>query len=381
MADTGKAADTGADSSHPLTGEEQKKLQHDIRATAYVLLTLLLAGFAVSGIQAGSYAPAVWLWALACLGVGAVGGFLFAIPRVPRSVAPNRAQPDSQQSTTVSSGEAALPLLPSISDRGFGLGINTNLEEISDWLTKILVGLGLVELRSVPTYLQRAGYFVGQSLGGQQYLAGGVIVYFLGLGFLCGYLLTRMFIGPAFRLADQATSIGITLVAELAKTRADAEADRVDNTIGALVGTAMEELTRDVIPQARIDQLIRLLDGYRSRRPLHRKLNIVLARLYGEGKGDFDNAIGVLQTFIENKNKAGQNDLDVADAYFNMACYYSQMMAGLTNGQLKAAGDDAVKALSNSFKIAPENAKDALTDPDLENLRRAGRLSELKIGN
>jgi len=36
-----------------------------------------------------------------------------------------------------------------------GYSGNTNLEQISDWLTKILVGVGLTQLREIPGQVQR----------------------------------------------------------------------------------------------------------------------------------------------------------------------------------------------------------------------------------
>lgn len=63
------------------------------------------------------------LLALASVMVGVLVGFLFGIPR-------------ALQNAGTGGAEA-----------GWGrYSTNTNLEQISDWLTKILVGVGLVEL-------------------------------------------------------------------------------------------------------------------------------------------------------------------------------------------------------------------------------------------
>jgi hypothetical protein len=73
--------------------------------------------------------------------------------------------------------------------------INTNLEQISDWLTKILVGAGLTSLTSLPgfaakvaDYLTKHGY---QGLPGEGTLAVFLIIYFATAGFFWSYIETR----------------------------------------------------------------------------------------------------------------------------------------------------------------------------------------------
>jgi len=71
---------------------------------------------------------------------------------------------------------------------------NTNLEDISDWLTKMLVGIGLVELKNVPSYVDSiAGYWQG-CFGATcpRAYASGLIVFMSIMGFLLGYLWTRL---------------------------------------------------------------------------------------------------------------------------------------------------------------------------------------------
>jgi hypothetical protein len=81
--------------------------------------------------------------------------------------------------------------------------INTNLEEISDWLTKIIVGVSLVEMQKAQTTLQEAAAFIAQSLGGpsETSFAYGLMIYFSVSGFLGSYLLTRLYLQIAFRNA------------------------------------------------------------------------------------------------------------------------------------------------------------------------------------
>lgn len=74
--------------------------------------------------------------------------------------------------------------------------ISTNLEQISEWLTKVIVGAGLTQLASMPTFLKKFGEYVKPRLGnlsGGEIFAVGLLLYFFTCGFLSGYLLTRLY--------------------------------------------------------------------------------------------------------------------------------------------------------------------------------------------
>ncbi|CAH0446006.1 hypothetical protein LMG9673_04739 [Ralstonia pseudosolanacearum] len=85
---------------------------------------------------------------------------------------------------------------------------NTNLEEVSDWLTKIIVGLGLVNLKGIGTRVQDVATNVAASLqkspdAWDVSVAMAIIVGFSVIGFLCGYLYTRLFVQGALIRSDQ----------------------------------------------------------------------------------------------------------------------------------------------------------------------------------
>jgi hypothetical protein len=296
---------------------------------------------------------------LACLAIGYVAGFLFAVPRVPKSSISTRPDDASEASHTAAS----------TASHGFHrLGINTNLEEISDWLTKIMVGLGLVQLRSIPRYVREIGEYVGDGLGKDSgSAASGLVLYFFSLGFISGYLLTRMFFSPAFLLADRATRGGV----KDEKAREIASSAKAEIIVDSDVQTAIGALMQAPLQVGRIDQLINLLEEHRKKFPLKRKLNIVLARLYAEGKGELDKSIEVLNQFVEIKRTARELDEDLADALWNIACNYSSKLGGADGSGRKEIGAKALKALKQSLELVPSYAKDVETDPDLKPLRDA----------
>lgn len=145
--------------------------------------------------------PKQWLlallWAFAFDAVGVLGGFLFGIPRVQQSTGAGEA-------TGPRPSEPPKP--PYSTDEHYQLGINTNLEQVSDWLTKIIVGVGLVELKSMSSYLSRMARYVGESFAagvGNDQHAAAIIVFFTTWGFLSGFLITRMYFTGAFARLDQ----------------------------------------------------------------------------------------------------------------------------------------------------------------------------------
>jgi hypothetical protein len=123
--------------------------------------------FSYSGL---SRAAASWmLCGAACFAVGMTTGFIFAIPRA--------------------------------SSRS----VNSNLEVISDWLTKILVGVGLTEMKSIPPALGSLATFIAggsQAPDKDKAFALFVILYFFFGGFVAAYLETRVFLTGAFLRSD-----------------------------------------------------------------------------------------------------------------------------------------------------------------------------------
>ena len=167
--------------------------------------------------HAGPAWPIAMLWSGACSMVGATIGFLFGIPRTLQG------DQSMQRGTRVQSehinveggqkeinsnalGASLRPTIPASNGDDYHLRVNTNLEQISDWLTKILVGVGLTQLNKVPGQMTIAASFIAKGMGDDQAhrtLVVAMLIYFPVLGFLSGYLCTRLFLQPAFRRWDR----------------------------------------------------------------------------------------------------------------------------------------------------------------------------------
>lgn len=183
--------------SLPGLSEINKKVTSDsVKALQIlaIIISLGLIGTIVFALQTETWTKFVsfsivgLMVAGASLLAGGLLGFLFGIPRTLQQ----SDNPEPEQSNPGS-------------EKGINYLANTNLEQISDWLTKILVGVGLTQINIIPEKLGQISNSVAAGLGGSEesrIYALANILFFVISGFLFGYLWTRLFLPGAFRQAD-----------------------------------------------------------------------------------------------------------------------------------------------------------------------------------
>jgi uncharacterized membrane protein len=142
-----------------------------------LLLMANCAGFLALAISTPGHSGVASMWAMACIAAGALIGFLFGVPRINPNV------------------RLTGRLIP-----------NANVEAVSDWLTKILVGVGLVNFRAIGDFIGRLSVDVGRATATDKAFAAGLIVYFFVVGIIQGYILTRMFLASQFANDDDSSS-------------------------------------------------------------------------------------------------------------------------------------------------------------------------------
>jgi tetratricopeptide (TPR) repeat protein len=115
--------------------------------------------------------------------VGGLIGFLFAIPRA---------------STNGGAGGRPQALRAYYQQ-------NSNLEQISDWLTKILVGASLTQVSVIREAMRGAALAIVASTGTLvgEAVAWALMIHFAAAGFFAGYLFTALFLGGALSRAQQ----------------------------------------------------------------------------------------------------------------------------------------------------------------------------------
>lgn len=150
------------------------------------ILALLIYAFASD--ETGEILAIGSLTAAAAFAVGALLGFLFGIPR---SVAASAKSSGIQTEDKATAERAA-----------HRFDANTNLEQISDWLTKILVGVGLVQIHQISSAVEGLANGLAPGLGSQGFsVAVALLVSFSITGFVSAYLFTRLRLQGAFEFA------------------------------------------------------------------------------------------------------------------------------------------------------------------------------------
>lgn len=149
-------------------------------------IVLCFAGAAVSRTY-WDFFGLLLILSLASLLLGVLFGFLFGIPKLNRNYDPRGDEGRTTKYTP-----------------------NTNLEDVSDWLTKIIIGVTLTQLTKIPGYLQSiADYILVDSncdslncnFGRPVIIS--LLIYFFIAGFTVGYYYTRLFLPNLFSVMEE----------------------------------------------------------------------------------------------------------------------------------------------------------------------------------
>jgi hypothetical protein len=136
------------------------------------------------------------LLSLAFASVGGLVGFLFGIPRQVRQTDKNTGK--AGDGTDTEHEEVRQDA--------------TNLEQVSDWLTKIILGAGLTQLVKLPDMLKSLGEYFKHGFNDSSLLPILIVMCSLVFGFFGGYLLTQLFLAQALKKAQDALkTVGVVL--------------------------------------------------------------------------------------------------------------------------------------------------------------------------
>jgi hypothetical protein len=251
--------------------DERKSLSRWL-AFLYLVPLAGVAGmlvYAVAGNATGRVFGVSLLWAASAWVFGAFLGFLFAIPQSASRGAANGTSPAAAYKS------------------------NSNLEEISDWLTKILVGIGLVQLGNLTDSIKGLIDFISPSLargtGSDGYVLALLILFSIS-GFLSVYIVTRTNISVLFAQTEKMLQETVTLqasAAAAAATQKDAttEAGAPDAEPAVETTVSMAATVAGVDPGAAA-----ALAGAR----IIESIQTLYTLIYSRPASDIDQAIGEL---------------------------------------------------------------------------------------
>ncbi len=278
---------------------------------------------------------------------GVLLGFIFAVPRVAVEKEKGKSAPNSKNADDTETREHVSPITT-----------NSNLVEISDWLTKIIVGVGLVELRSIPGELGKLAYYLGPGLRpalcdpknpcSADYLGSGeaaalaIIIFFCSLGFLIGYIWTLLYfqqdLERQFRALEQK-------VDHLRQSKVGA--DRILLAEVSLDNGSLTE-AMSVIDEA-------LQDDPNDGRAVLTKARILKRQATGTNPPDREK-LGQALALVERATALLPGKGEVL---YNKACY--QALLGFSH-------DEVLANLEAAFHLDPALRTLAPKDPDLESV-------------
>ena len=191
----GSPSDPPRVAASPKGGQESREWHSAARVQLIGLgtvIVLALAAILAYGLTAKSaYLQTCGLLGLVGVAAGFAGaffGFLFGIPRsVVSATEPDATAGDKRRKVGALVGN----LDPDATQP------NTNLEQISDWLTKILVGATLTQLGHIPTALGSLFVTIGSAIGNSPsdtVFVGALTIYTGLAGFVQGWIAARVWL-------------------------------------------------------------------------------------------------------------------------------------------------------------------------------------------
>jgi hypothetical protein len=353
----------------PPNSNEQDPDKYGMLNKLQIVLAIGVLTIVLYTLQFGWHATLLTVFGVAIVGAGAslatgfLLGFVFGIPRaVARSGGSAPAAP---------TGGDAKPLPAGGGSHTFEA--NSNLVEISDWLTKIFVGVGLVELAKIPGKMKAlASYFAAglrkctdsyaNCVASSEAFAMVIIVFFGVCGFLLGYLWARLYLQKAF---DELTSI---------KEKVNEAQSTIYIVLSRLftgIGTWLHPSPKDVDVESfkrAMEYLDRGLERYPEDPELHFEKAIV-AKAMATKKHPADTDL--LSQALAHAQQAAILKPKSPNILFNIACYQA-----LLNRDPK----EILPNLQAAIKLKPELRENAKSDPDLQSLHGVPEYEELTKG-
>jgi hypothetical protein len=302
-------------------------------------VALLLMLVIISSAQGTSFLLAFGTGLLVSSAAGLVGaflGFLFGMPRdLSGRPAPPRPPEDIGAKTATAANKAAAM------ESGRFAWANNNLVEVSDWLTKIIVGIGLIEFRDIVPWVGEISTTAGAAAGfadlhAQATFGVSVILASFVYGFLLAYIYARTIIAVIFAKAQNEVDD------ELRQKLRQVESEKAE-----LADEKARLEVRETEGQRRFEAVIKELpDNIRGP-------SAVLAALYGDPPAGFTEAIAQARTLIADPDHASNPRLHAYLAFGLGQKYRHLQERPAPESELRPIADEALAEIRQTLALDP----------------------------
>jgi hypothetical protein len=302
-------------------------------------VALFLMLFIISWAEGESFLRAFGIGLLVSSAAGLVGAFLGFLFGMPRDLSGRQAP---QRSAENPDGQVPASVSPSGSlENGRFAWANNNLVEVSDWLTKIIVGIGLVEFRDLVPWLGEVSATAGAAAGfadvhAQTTFGVSVILASFVYGFLLAYIYARTIIAVIFAKAQNEVDD------ELRRKLEQVESEKAE-----LASEKARLEVRETEGQRRFEAVIKdLPDNVRGP-------SSVLAALYEDPPHGFTEAIARARDLIVDPEPGSNPRLHAYLAFGLGQKYRYEHERSAPEDQLRRIADEALVAIKQSLTLEP----------------------------
>jgi hypothetical protein len=300
-------------------------------------VALLLMLIIISSAQGTSFLLAFGTGLLVSSAAGLVGAFLGFLFGMPRDLSGRQALPRPPEDAgtnlpaTVSKAAAM--------ENGRFAWANNNLVEVSDWLTKIIVGIGLVEFREIVPWVGSISLTAGAAAGfigpsAQATFGVSVILATFVYGFLLAYIYARTIIAVIFAKAQNEVD------EELRQKLQQVESEKAE-----LADEKAKLEVRETEGQRRFEAVIKdLPDNIKGP-------SSVLAALYGAPPAGFTEAIGRARELIADPDHGSNPRLHAYLAFGLGQKYRYEHERSAPAAELKPIADEALAAVKHTLGL------------------------------
>lgn len=265
---------------------------------------LMVTGYGIAQDHPLQSAAIGILISLAAAVLGALVGLVFGIPRQVET------SPDTVERAFIA---------------------NTNLQQVSDWIVKIIIALGLIELTSLATWFADLSRSLGAALGpppSSTVVAASTIAFFTSAGFFFGFLWTSM---DLMKALNEAAGLDLTKTLENLRELADRTAQQAAEDPLEVMDPGQFE-HREVIRNPRVHPA----DSAPDLGSLWQNIKDVLA----DSLRPLDDTITDPGAMIEALQKYGVIDLPLAQ---NLSSLAKAVRAATDGAQLSKKDETAVR--------------------------------------